>query len=337
MRINRQSAVIAPEPTEGFVETPKIKEIISRALSYLQAGFPVHFSGPTGSGKTTLATHLAYQLGQPVMLMFGDEEFATSDLVGGSFGYRKRKVIDNFIHSVLKTEEDAMQRWMDNRLTTAVKEGFTLIYDEFNRSRPEANNALLSVLEEGILTLPTAAEEEGYIKAHLNFRAIFTSNPEEYAGVQKTQDALLDRMVTLHLDYFDEETERAIVASRSGISPEDASRIVKILREFRAAKVLGSPITLRPGIVIGTILKQKGKRPSVGEPLFTQVCLDTLISGRNKRKDIKEAAKLIKELIGKYAQEGKIRFFVSQEKEEPKPELASLGQNFRKKSWFLKR
>ena len=348
MRINRQSAVIAPEPTEGFVETPKIKEIISRALSYLQAGFAVHFSGPTGSGKTTLATHLAYQLGQPVMLMFGDEEFATSDLVGGSFGYRKRKVIDNFIHSVLKTEEDAMQRWLDNRLTTAVKEGFTLIYDEFNRSRPEANNALLSVLEEGILTLPTAAEEEGYIKAHPNFRAIFTSNPEEYAGVQKTQDALLDRMVTLHLDYFDEETERAIVASRSGISPEDAARIVNILREFRAAKVLDSPITLRPGIVIGTILKQKGRRPSVGEPLFTQVCLDALISGRNKGKDIKEAAKLIKELIGKYAQEGKVRFFVFQEKEEQSSEVEDLtsgqSESFpeekvcqKPKSWFLRR
>lgn len=351
MRIHERSAVIAPEPTEGFVETPKIKEITNRALSYLQAGFAVHFSGPTGSGKTTLATHLAYQLGQPVMLMFGDEEFATSDLVGGSFGYRKRKLIDNFIHSVLKTEEDVMQRWMDNRLTTSVKEGFTLIYDEFNRSRPEANNALLSVLEEGILTLPTAAEEEGYVKAHPNFRAIFTSNPEEYAGVQKTQDALLDRMVTLHLDYFDEETERAIIASRSGISLEDASRIVNILREFRATKVLDSPVTLRPGIVIGTILKQKGKRPSVGEPLFSQICLDTLISGRNKGKDIKEAAKLIKELIGKYAQEGKVRFFVSHNSEngpELKPEPSDGEQNEaltkeeihkkeKKKSWFLRR
>ncbi|MBU3895792.1 gas vesicle protein GvpN, partial [Patescibacteria group bacterium] len=205
--INRQSAVIAPEPTEGFVETSEIKDITERALSYLKAGFPVHLSGPTGTGKTTLATHLGYQLNRPVMLLFGDDEFATSDLVGGSFGYRKRKVIDNFIHSVLKTEEDVAQRWLVNRLTTAVKEGFTLIYDEFNRSRPEANNALLSVLEEGILTLPTAAEEEGYIKAHPDFRAIFTSNPEEYAGVHKTQDALLDRMVTLHLDYFDEDTE----------------------------------------------------------------------------------------------------------------------------------
>lgn len=359
MRINRKSAVIAPEPTEGFVETPKIKEVIGRALTYLRSGFAVHFCGPTGSGKTTLATHLAYQLGQPVMLMFGDEEFATSDLVGGSFGYRKRKLIDNFIHSVLKTEEDVMQSWVDNRLTTAVKEGFTLIYDEFNRSRPEANNALLSVLEEGILTLPTAAEEEGYLKAHPNFRAIFTSNPEEYAGVQKTQDALLDRMVTIHLDYFDEETERAIVASRSGISLNDAARIIKILREFRKINGLDAPVTLRPGIVIGTILKQKGKKVSKSDPLFTQICIDALISGRNKGKGIKKATKLIKELIEKHAQEGKVRlsfpaenkerFFVSPKARDEQEEFVAKekdGQNDflskekfqeKPKSWFLKR
>lgn len=347
----KPSNSIITEPSKGFVETPTIKETIDRALSYLEAGYPIHFSGPTGTGKTTLAMHLAHKLGRPVMLLFGDEEFGTSDLVGGSFGYRKRKVIDNFIHSVLKTEEDVMQRWVDNRLTTALKEGFTLIYDEFNRSRPEANNALLSVLEEGILTLPTAAEDEGYIKAHPNFRAIFTSNPEEYAGVHKTQDALLDRMVTIHLDYFDEETERAIVASRSGIPLDDVSRIVKILRDFRAAKVLPSPATLRPGIVIGSILKQKGKKASANEALFTQLCIDALISGRNKEEKIKEARKLIKELIKKHAQSGEARLFVSR----PHPaesDQGRLGQRPErekrffskktqkkpeKKSWFLRR
>ena len=29
---------------------------------------------------------------------------------------------------------------------------------------------------------------------------IFTSNPEEYAGVHKTQDALLDRMITIAVE-----------------------------------------------------------------------------------------------------------------------------------------
>jgi nitric oxide reductase NorQ protein len=143
-------------PSKGFVETPAIKKIIDRALLYLQVGLPVHLTGPTGTGKSMLAMHLAYALHQPMMLMYGDEEYTTADLVGDRIGYRKRKLVDNFIHSVVKTEEDLSERWVDNRLTAACKQGLTFIYDEFNRSRPEANNALLSVLEEGILTLPTS-------------------------------------------------------------------------------------------------------------------------------------------------------------------------------------
>ncbi|MFQ5534087.1 MAG: gas vesicle protein GvpJ [Sphingomonadales bacterium] len=121
-------------------------------------------------------------------------EFSTSDLIGGEHGYRLRKVVDNFIHSVLKTEENMQKRWIDNRLTVACKYGLTLIYDEFTRSRPEANNVLLSVLQEKVLGLPAAREgDAGYLKVHPQFTAIFTSNPEEYAGVFRSQDALRDR------------------------------------------------------------------------------------------------------------------------------------------------
>jgi len=147
-------SALSVRPRPDFVETPTIQELTERALAYLAAGFPVHFRGPAGTGKTTVALHVAAQLGNPVMLIAGDEEFATSDLIGGQYGYRYRKVVDRFIHTVMKYEEDAVQRWVDNRLTTACRQGFTLVYDEFTRSRPEANNVLLAVLEEKLLILP---------------------------------------------------------------------------------------------------------------------------------------------------------------------------------------
>jgi len=34
-----------------FVETPYVQDITERALSYLRAGYPVHLSGPAGTGK----------------------------------------------------------------------------------------------------------------------------------------------------------------------------------------------------------------------------------------------------------------------------------------------
>jgi len=183
------NTILEPTQLPDFVETPYIKDITIRALNYVKAGFPVHFRGASGTGKTTLAMHIAGKLKRPMVLLHGDEEFTTSDLVGGEYGYRIRKVVDRFISRVCKTEEDMVKRWVDNRLTVACKYGFTLIYDEFTRSRPEANNILLSILAEKIMDLPVGRGDEPYLKVHPEFTAIFTSNPEEYAGVHRSQDA----------------------------------------------------------------------------------------------------------------------------------------------------
>ena len=202
--IDEMTTVLEPTPLPDFVETKYIRGITSRALSYIKAGFPVHFRGPSGCGKTTLAMHVASKVGRPVVIIHGDEEFTTSDLVGGEYGYRIRKVVDRFVSRVLKTEEDMMKRWVDNRLTVACRYGFTLVYDEFTRSRPEANNILLSILQEKMMGLPAGRGGDApYLKVDPAFTAIFTSNPEEYAGVHRSQDALRDRMVTIDLDHFE--------------------------------------------------------------------------------------------------------------------------------------
>ena len=92
--------VINPKPQDNFVETPYINGITERGLRYLKKGFPLHLSGPTGCGKTTLAFHIANSLGRPVVLINGDEEFSTSSLVGSQSGYRKKKVVDRFVSRV---------------------------------------------------------------------------------------------------------------------------------------------------------------------------------------------------------------------------------------------
>ncbi|NQV93751.1 MAG: gas vesicle protein GvpN, partial [Sphingomonadales bacterium] len=178
---------LMPRARTDFVQTENVKSVTKRALAYLNAGYSVHFRGPAGTGKTTLALHTASLLDRPAVMIVGDEEMVTSNLVGAEHGYNYRKVVDRFIHTVTRIEESAGKRWTDHRLTTACREGFTLIYDEFTRSRAEANNVLLGVLEEGLLVLPAQNQDEPYIKVHPDFRAIFTSNPQEYAGVHEAQ------------------------------------------------------------------------------------------------------------------------------------------------------
>jgi nitric oxide reductase NorQ protein len=277
VRVQPQGDDVVPEASEEFVATPHIQALAERALAYLEVGYAVHFAGAAGTGKTTLAFHVAAKLGRPVTLIHGDDEFGSSDLIGKDAGYRKSKLIDNYIHSVLKTEENMNTLWVDNRLTTACANGNTLIYDEFNRSRPEANNALLSVLEEKILNLPALRPSgAGYLEVHPDFRAIFTSNPEEYAGVHKTQDALMDRLITLNLGNFDRETEIQIAMAKSNVARADAEIIVDIVRELRGTGVNNHRPTIRATIVIAKILVHRRAHARLDDPVFQWVCRDVL-------------------------------------------------------------
>jgi gas vesicle protein GvpN len=212
------------------------------------------------------------------MLIIGDEGFTTENLVGGQTGYRYRKVVDRFVHTVLKYEEDASQLWVDNRLTTACREGFTLVYDEFTRSRPEANNVLLAILEERLLVLPSQNREDSYIRVHPGFRAIFTSNPREYAGVHEAQDALNDRLVTIDLDYYDRDTEISIAAAHSGLPLQDMAKIVDVVRDFRASGEYDQAPTLRACIIVGKVTVMQDIRVSAQDARFASICLDVLES-----------------------------------------------------------
>lgn len=270
------AGILTPRASGDFVQTESVKSTTKRALAYLNAGFSVHFRGPAGTGKTTLALHTAAKLNRPAVMITGDEEMMTSDLVGTQHGYNYRKVVDRFIHTVTKVEESAHKRWADHRLTTACREGYTVIYDEFTRSRAEANNVLLGVLEEGLLVLPAQNQEEPYIKVHPDFRVIFTSNPQEYAGVHEAQDALGDRIVTIDIDRADRELEIAVATARSGLGKSRVAQIVDLVRAFRDTGEYDQTPTLRTSIMISRVVAQEKLKPSIASPYFVQICLDVL-------------------------------------------------------------
>ncbi|MBS3819583.1 gas vesicle protein GvpN [bacterium] len=303
MSSQEEITVLEAKPLANFVETPEVKRVTERALGYINAGFPVHFRGVSGTGKTTMAMHVASKIGRPLVMIHGDEEHSSSDLIGGEYGYRVRREVDNFIHSVLKAEEDMNRHWVDNRLTVACKHGFTLIYDEFTRSRPEANNTLLSVLQEKMLDLTSPLNKEGYLKVHPEFTAIFTSNPEEYAGVYRSQDALRDRMVTMDLDHFKRETEIAIIKAKSGLSRKDCSKIVGILRGLRKAGVCEYSPTIRSAIMIVKTLKVRNAKVDKDDPVFRETSLEILTSATSRIGSKSQQDKVkntLKDLIDHY-------------------------------------
>ncbi|RXZ00556.1 gas vesicle protein GvpN [Fictibacillus sp. S7] len=259
---------------DEFLAVPFYHPLVSRSLLYLQTGFPVHFTGPSGVGKTSLAFYIAKQLDRPVTVIRGHHELSNKDLIGHYMGVSKKEVIDNYVHSVYKKEQEVRPLWMQGQLVEAVKKGHVVIYDEFTRSRPETNNIFLSLLEERVLPVYGNGKVTA-IPCHPDFCMIFTSNPEEYAGTFHTQDALIDRLINISLDLCDEQTEMAIIRKKTGITEKEAGLIVHFVNRLRAYGNGSSP-SMRAAFMIASIAEKASIKIHPKNHLYQQLCLDVL-------------------------------------------------------------
>ena len=271
-----------PEPGEKFVLTPQLEGLVQRASAYLRAGYPVNLAGPSGTGKTTLALHLAAQLRQPVTLIHGDDEFGSSDLVGSDQGYRRSKLIDNFIHSVVKTEETLKTLWADNRLTTACRHGHVLIYDEFTRSRPEANNVLLeragrAAVEpaqarpwrRGIPASPPGLSRDLHLQSPGIRRR--TPQPGRLAGPAD----------------HDHHGPTTIARRKWRLPPPAAAsarrwpeQIVELVHQVRKRGLCGQHPSIRAAVMIARVLAAQGLSCDPADPLVVNTCRDVLHLGK---------------------------------------------------------
>ncbi len=283
---------LVPE-VKNWVETESVKGIKSRVKNWLLLKYPVHLIGPTGCGKTILALQVAKELGRPVVWINGDESITTTDLIGGYSQVETTSIRDKYIHNVFKDKDILKAEWVDNPLTLACKYGYTLVYNEFSRSRAAANNVLLSIFSEGILELPTQFGEERYVKVHPNFRVIFTSNSLEYAGVHRAQDALLDRMAGIYMDYYDSETETKIISQQAKIETKQAGIIANMLRTLREKLPEGNSLGTRAGVMVAQALKLNS---NFNETSIKQMMGDVLTSKTKNMQHFKEQIKIIRKL-----------------------------------------
>lgn len=279
---------------ENFVETKQVEQIKNRVIRWVKIGYPPHIVGPTGCGKTTIALAVAKELGRPTLWINGDDQMTTSDLIGGYSEIETSSVRDRFIHNVMIAKDRTKYTWVDNPLTIACKHGYTLVYNEFSRAKPIANNVLLSVLEEGILELPIMFGKERYVKVHPDFNIIFTSNSIEYAGVHTPQDALLDRLVDIYMDYYDSDTEVKIVRKHTGVPAAETKKIVKAVRTIRDKMPEVSKPGTRASIMIGHGLRAAG---DFSMEDLQQIYLDVMASKIGGQVEFSKKNAIIEEVL----------------------------------------
>lgn len=289
---------------ENFVQTEELQSLLERSERYIHAGFPVHFTGAAGVGKTSLALQLASRLGQPVVLLNGNKDLSNVDLLGGYVGYKSKRLIDNYVRTVYKREDEVKEQWSGGRLYEAATKGYTVIYDEFTRSMPETNNLFLSILQEGILPLYGVKQRDTFVNVHPDFKMIFTSNPEEYVGVYETQDALADRLITIHMQEQNIDKQAEVLADRTDISEGDAKTIVKAVsrvKEICQEEDKPSP-SFRASVMIAEISSKSDISINTKDDDFFYVCQDVLgayIYGAKGHKSNEETEKLLKQELKK--------------------------------------
>ena len=276
-----------------FVDTDATAALVDRVHRWWDAGEPVHIVGPTGCGKTALAAQAAAARERPAVWLSGDEAVDTAALTGEHAGEKRYRERDQYVPGVVKETSVVSERWVDNPLSVAAREGATLVYNEFSRSKPAANNVLLSAFEEGILERPSGRGSNRTVDVHPEFRVVLTSNSEEYAGIHRPQDALLDRLVGVHLDFYDRETEVEIVDVRvDELERESIEKVVDIVRALR--EELDVTVSTRAAVVIARGLAAF----PADDDVVVDVCTDVLASKVSSRTELDDLRDDIDAIVG---------------------------------------
>ncbi|GAJ15589.1 unnamed protein product, partial [marine sediment metagenome] len=121
-------------------------------------------------------------------------------------------------------------------------------------------------------------------------------------GVHRPQDALLDRMAAIYMDYYDEATELAIVQAHSNVSAEKAKEIIGIIRGLRDKLKGAAKPGVRPGIMIAQALEAVGGSPN--KEFFEQLCVDAIASKVRGLEELPEKTEMIRNLIANRATSG---------------------------------
>lgn len=201
-------------------------------------------TGPTGSGKTELISHLARVMGKELSIQdMGTLQDAQSALLG--------------VHRLNKEGHSVFEPapFVDH-----IKSGNIVLLDEINRSPMAANNILFPCLDNRRYLPIDIACSEGERKVEVNPETFFigTANlGSEYAGTNALDRALLDRFFIIELDYPQVEDEIRIIMSRTGVEERQATAVVKVANEIRKQNKdqdLSSAISVRHTIQAANLI-----------------------------------------------------------------------------------
>ena len=181
----------------------------------LKSGVPLLLEGPTGVGKTYLIQTLATEMDADLYVVDVSGELTVDTLLGRD------------------TLTDGTVRFVSGVLTQALenshKRKTIFMANEFNTALPEVLTVMNGILDDQrAVTLPDAGNTR--VHASDQFYFVATQNPANgsYAGTQRLNDALLNRMVKVTLGYLQTSEELEALKKHTKLSDSTVLQLVRL-------------------------------------------------------------------------------------------------------------
>lgn len=200
------------------------------------ARMPMMLKGPTGCGKTRFIEYMAWKLGRPLITVACNEDMTASDLVG-------RFLLD--AHGT---------RWQDGPLAIAARFGAICYLDEIVEARQDTT-VVIHPLTDNRRALPLEKTSE-LVQAHPDFQLVISYNPGYQSVMKDLKQSTKQRFGALDFDYPEHAIEEEIVSHETGVSREEAGKLVSIAKMARKLKGHGldEGISTRMLIYAGTLI-----------------------------------------------------------------------------------
>ena len=193
--------------------------------------------GPTGTGKTQIVRKICELLGINLSIYdMGSMQDPLTDLLGSHRLENGSSVFDYA------------------KFTRDIQKPGVILLDELSRAPQQAANILFPCLDKRRqLPIEIAdSNSDRVIKVHPECVFIATANiGDEYSGTEQIDAALMNRFMTIKLDYLPEKEEINLLKKLTGIRTEVAKKITNFARPIRvkySEGELSMPISTRETI-----------------------------------------------------------------------------------------
>lgn len=223
---NTKTQALIPEVSDNYIFSP---QELKYQLMALEMNLPCLVWGHKGTGKTEGIEQICARTNRAFMRVQHTANTEEAHIVG---------------QWIVKNKETVYQL---GALPLAMMHGWVYVADEYDFATPHVLSVYQSVLEGKPLVIKDAPEELRIIKPHKNFRFFATGNTNgtgdetgTYAGTLTQNSANYDRFgIVVHKDYLPAKSEKNILIKKTGITKEDANKLVDFASKIRKAYASG--------------------------------------------------------------------------------------------------